>query len=33
MYSEAELEHHQPVIVLVDDHNRPLHTKNLKLAR
>jgi aspartate 1-decarboxylase len=33
MYSEVELEHHQPVIVLVDDNNRPLQTKNLKLAR
>jgi aspartate 1-decarboxylase len=22
-YSEAELEHHQPVVVLVDEHNRP----------
>jgi aspartate 1-decarboxylase len=33
MYSEAELEHHQPVIVLVDEHNRPLQAKNLKLAR
>jgi aspartate 1-decarboxylase len=33
MYSEAELENYQPVVVLVDEHNRPLQNKNLKLAR
>jgi aspartate 1-decarboxylase len=33
MYSEAELEQYQPVVVLVDEQNRPLQTKNLKLAR
>jgi aspartate 1-decarboxylase len=30
VYSEAELEHYQPVIVLVDEHNRPRHKPTLR---
>lgn|SRR5690606_16202918 len=32
IYSEAEVAQHQPVVVLVDEHNQPLHTPSLTCA-
>jgi aspartate 1-decarboxylase len=32
MYSDAELERYQPIVVLVDEHNRPREVKKLRAA-